>query len=61
MKVSYNDSHIFATGQDNSITIIEIKDKQYQLKIENYGEGISTKDFFLYNEDKLFKQREEIE
>lgn len=55
MRINHNDSFVFATGRDNSIIIIKVKEdySNYEKEAENIG--ISTKDYFLYDEDKLLK------
>ena len=43
------------------MAVIKINDELNRYDKENENIGISMKDYFLYDEDKLFKKREEIE
>ena len=55
------DSLLFCIGFDNSLVIIELRDKSYKLKKENEGNGINLVEEFFYDEDVLRKKVEEIE
>lgn len=59
--VDDKDSLLFVIGFDNSLVIIELKDKSYKLKKENEGNGINLNEEFFYDEDLLRKKVEEIE